>query len=291
MEPNLFEPESEEPASDPLRQALEDAAQSSLEFQEKLNLSKKLEKLLGDLVRFRDRSWLLHIKSACERELEFLKGLRFQSHPSIQVIEDLYRGAQSGAPGVVQALPGDLEHLSKEASLVLDFSRSRHPRYYFGEDGFIEVQVNDRRQTADVGTREGRLASMPADAGAIIQTVKNEEERLFGRNFSGSRFLQDLRTVYLTVVKEKKGLDGDPVPIREIYQLLVKKINSCKNYRKDEFLVDLSTLVTKGPAETKGVRFELQQTKDTTEGLLLLGAAGRGMVNLLLFKKPEVNMP
>jgi len=288
MEPNLFEPESEEPASDPLRQALEDAAQSSLEFQEKLNLSKKLEKLLGDLVRFRDRSWLLHIKSACERELEFLKGLRSQSHPSIQVIEDLYRGAQSGAPGVVQALPGDLERLSKEASLVLDFSRSRHPRYYFGEDGFIEVQVNDRRQTADVGTREGRLALMPADAGAIIETVKAEVERLFRRKFSGGRFLQELRAAHLAVLKGKKGLDGDPVPIREIYQSIARK---SKTYKKDEFLVDLSALVTHGPAEVKGMRFELQQTKDTAEGVLLLGAAGRGMVNLLLFKKPEVNTP
>jgi hypothetical protein len=40
-----------------------------------------------------------------------------------------------------------------------------------------------------------------------------------------------------------------------------------------------------GPAETNGYRFELQQTKDTKEGMLLLGEAGRGMVNLLIFKK------
>lgn len=288
MEPNLFEPKSEEPACDRLRRALEDAAQSSLEFQEKLNLSKKLEKLLGDLVRFRDQSWQLHVKAACERDTEFLKGLRTQGHSAIQIIEDLYREAQTEAVTAVQSLPGELERLSKGEGVALDFSRSRHPRYYFGEDGFIEVQINDKRLTADVGTREGRLVSMPADAGAIIETVKAEAERLFRRKFSGGRFLQELRAAYLAVLKGKKGHDGDPVPIREIYQSIARKN---KAYKKDEFLVDLSTLVMKGPAETKGVRFDLQQTKDTAEGVLLLGAAGRGMVNLLLFRKPEVNIP
>ena len=58
-----------------------------------------------------------------------------------------------------------------------------------------------------------------------------------------------------------------------------------KNYKLDEFLIDLSHLTKHGPAETDGFRFELQQTKDTTEGMLLLGAAGQGMVNLLIFRK------
>jgi hypothetical protein len=111
---------------------------------------------------------------------------------------------------------------------------------------------------------------------------------LFRLKFSGGRFLQELRAAYLAVLKGKKSHDGDPVPIREIYQSIARKNKTSK---KDEFLVDLSTLVMKGPAETKGVRFELQQTKDTAEGVLLLGAAGRGMVNLLLFRKPEVNIP
>ena len=90
-------------------------------------------------------------------------------------------------------------------------------------------------------------------------------------------------------IRAKKAADGDPVPLREAFDLMTRKISSRKGYKSDEFLVDLSKLVLEGPGETKGYRFELQQTKDTKEGMLLLGEAGRGMVNLLSFK--QANTP
>jgi hypothetical protein len=36
---------------------------------------------------------------------------------------------------------------------------------------------------------------------------------------------------------------------------------------------------------SSGEHFDLQQTKDTREGMLLLGTAGTGMVKLIVFKK------
>lgn len=281
MSNDLFDSSSTEPG-DPLKAAADAAIHDVTELQGKLEKARKLQRLLGDLVRYRDNAWPLHIKAACDRECDFLKRLREQSHPAIAPIETLYRDAKVESENAIQELPGQIDCLAKAEGLLLDRLQSRHPRYLFQEDGFIEVRIDDNKRMARISTREVRLADIPADAGAITGTVKTEAERLFGRRFSGSRLLASLRAAYLAMVKTKKLRDGDPIPIREVFAQMAKKT---KNYKKDEFLVDLSKLVNEGPAETKDYRFELQQTKDTTEGMLLLGPAGRGMINLLVFKK------
>lgn len=276
---------------DPLVIAAKDSLAELEALQCRLTEARKISRLLEDLVFFRDRGWFSHIQALCEKEAPILKALRQQEHSAIEPVEQLYRESKAKADRSISNLPADLEKIAKQSNIEIDFSRSRHPKYYFGTDGMIELEINDKKHEARVGTREGSIIRISADVEAIVETVKTEASRLFGRKLPGTRFLTDLRTAYLAVVNTKKGREGDPVPIREVYNSMVTKIKSCKNYKKDEFLVDMSHLVTKGPAETKGVRFELQQTKDTAEGMLLLGAAGRGMVNLLLFKKPESQTP
>lgn len=132
-----------------------------------------------------------------------------------------------------------------------------------------------------------QMTALPADPEAIIDTVATEDKRLFGRKFNGKRFLGDLRAAYLVALTKQSAQDGSPVPIRVVFGCMSGRTKAYKNYKRDEFLVDLSHLTKQGPAETDGFRFELQQTKDTTEGMLLLGAAGQGMVSLLIFKKSE----
>jgi hypothetical protein len=267
---------------DRLQSALDAAAQDVTELQTRLDHAKRVHRLLVDLLHYWERAWTLHLKDACERESDFLEMLRVRSHPAVDAITLLYREAQAQADAVIDALPSEIDHRATVEGLALDRSRSRHPRYFFGESGFIEVRVDDPKRTARIGTREGRLTELPADAGAIVSTVQAEIERLFGRKFSGARFLQDLRAAYLGVVSMKHGQDGDPIPIRAVFAEMAKH---AKHYRKDEFLVDLSRLVTAGPTHTQGYRFELQQTKDTAEGMLLLGTTGRGMINLLHFQR------
>ncbi len=139
--------------------------------------------------------------------------------------------------------------------------------------------MNDNRQMARISTREGRLAEIPADAQAIIAAVQEEVKRLFGRPFKGEKFLKDLRSVYAAMLKKTKSRNDEPVRIRDVFDAMTNR-KPYRKYRKDEFLVDLSRLVEKGPETTEGYRFDLQQTKDTENGMLLLGAAGRGMVDL-----------
>ena len=268
--------------ADPLNAAVEHAAKEAAEQKTRLDELKGVARFLDELRSNRDKGWVLHIKAQCEKDTELLRGLRETGHPCIQLVEDLYKDAKKQASKVITMIPSSIERLGKERQIEID-RKSRNPRYFFGRDGFIEAKVDEQKLTATVSTREGRLATMAADPAAILDVVEVENRRLFGRKFSGTKFLADLRRAYRAAVKGRKDArDGDPIPLREIYGEMAKK---AKGYKRDEFLVDLSTLVEEGPAETAGERFDLQQTKDTKEGLLLLGAAGRGMVNLLVFKK------
>jgi hypothetical protein len=291
MEKDLFKKPAIEEPTDPLAVAASNAMNTVNELQEQLTEAKRLKVLLDSLTAFKARALPLHVKALCEKEKDFLKTLREKHHPAIPAIEELYREMNTRSGNVIREIPGDLEILSKSEGLALDFSRSRHPKYFFESGGFIEVEVQDKKLEAKVSTREGVLAKIPADAAAIIEIVKQEKKRLFDRPFAGSRFLADMRSAYIMAIKSKRAADGDPVPLREVFDLMSRKISTRKGYKSDEFLVDISTLVMEGPRETKGYRFELQQTKNVQEGMLLLGEAGRGMVNLLIFKKTNTNEP
>ena len=258
--------------------------------QTKRNEVRKLKKFLEDLDHYRKKDWSIHIKQHCEKENDFLSGLRKQSHQSIPDVEGLYRDSKTRADSLVKDLPGSIERLAQEAGLLLDLNRSRHPRYYFGNHGFVEVQVNDTRQVARISTREGRLGEIPADAGAIITVVQDEVKRLFERKFSDRQFLKDLYSTYKEVLKKTKAREGDPARLRDVFEAMANR-KRYRKYRRDEFLVDLSWLVEKGLGTTGGYQFDLQQTKDTESGMLLLGAAGQGMVNFLIFKKQGTNTP
>ena len=267
---------------DPLTAAAQAASQEAASLKTKLEEVKALHRFLAELISYRDKGWMLHLKALCDRERDRLKALREAGHPSVEPIEQLYREAQASAKRIPHTMPSDIERLATSGGLTID-RKSRHPRYFFANDGFIEAKIDDQKLSATISTREGKIATMPADPQAVIGSISAESKRLFGRKFSGARFLGDVRKAYLAAVKTRKDArDGEPIPLREVYAEMAKK---AKGYKRDEFLVDLSNLVEQGPAEISGYRFDLQQTKDTQEGILLLGAAGRGMVNLLVFKK------
>ena len=181
------------------------------------------------------------------------------------------------------SLPRDMERIAEQYKLPLARNLSRHPRYQF-RDGFITVDIDDAKRVARIRDYEEKLAEIPPDVGALAELLAREDKRLFGRSFNGPHLLEKLRRQYLAILKKTKMTDGDPVPLRHIARRLSENE---RNFRRDEFVVDLSRLAVEGPAETGGFRFELQQTKDTDQGLLLYGPAGRGMVGLLIFRKVQ----
>lgn len=268
---------------DGLTAAAEAATSAANALAMQLAAERKVANLLIQLKGFRDRDWPLHIKAACEREHTFLAELRQKGHAAIIPLEELFRAVGERAARAIDQLPRDIERLASQAGLPIDAQRTTHPNYFFLRDGFVELRINDRQQTAAIGNREGSRETIPADSGAIIDAITREQARLFGRNVRGDRFLAAVWKSYQKILKTQKKKVGEPVPLRVIYGELAAGKKGGK-YPSDEFLVDLSGLAENGPPAHSGFGFTLQQTKDTKEGFLLLGAAGRGMVNLMTFQ-------
>lgn len=259
---------------------LASAKEHAKALQAEAHAAARVEKVWEGLHSFMVKNWPLHVLDLLDRESLLLKRLRAEGHPAIQAIEEVYHDAKEQADAVKRRYPSYLEEACRSAGLALD-PESRHPTYSL-EQRFFQLKVDERKWTARLSDHEGRLADLPADVGAVAERIVRERERIFGRPFNGPKFLKRLRSQYLAVVKKDKQADGASIPIRHITRRLGKNV---KGFRSDEFLVDLSRLVEQGPMEIDGYRLDLQQTKDTDQGMLLHRVGGCGYIGFVVFRK------
>ena len=246
----------------------------------KLEEATRVENLWNEYLTFVSKGWVMHFLALVEKESAKLKNMRMENHPAVPAIEEAYRIAKEESERIIRRYPAFLEEACREANVSLD-SDSPHPRYTLANK-FFHLEIDDRKKTARLSDHEGRLAELPADVDAVVETILREHKRNFDRPFDGKKFLKRLRMQYKAIVKKQNQQDGASIPIRHITQRLGKNV---KGFRTDEFLVDLSRLAEKGPLEIDGRRLDLQQTKDTNQGMLLHGAAGRGYVGFIVFKE------
>lgn len=239
-----------------------------------------IEKFLERLNSFIQKDWPFHVLDLVDRESTKLKTLRSEGHPAIQAIEKIYRDAKEQADTIKLRYPGLLEEACRKNGLVLD-TDCRHPNYSL-KQWFFQLKVDEKKWIARLYDHEGRLAELPADVDAVAEVLLREQKRLFGRPFDGYKFIKRLLSVYRTVLKEDNRAEGDSIPIRHITRNMGRNV---KGFRTDEFLIDLSRLVERGPTEIDGYRLDLQHTKDTTQGMLLHGSAGRGYIGFVVFRK------
>jgi hypothetical protein len=240
----------------------------------------RTQKVVEGMLSFMEKDWPLHILDLWHRERSVLDALQAEGHPQGHAIEGVYADAKERADAVKRRYPSHLEEACRSAGISLD-PDSRHPTYSTDER-FIQLKVDEQRWTARLADHEGRLAELPADVGAVVEVLQRERQRLFGRRLNGPVFLRRLRAQYLAVAKAENQPDGASIPIRHITRRLGK---NAKGFRSDEFLVDLSRLVEQGPIDIDGYRLDLQQTKDTNQGMLLHGPAGRGYIGFVVFGK------
>ena len=226
------------------------------------------------------KGWVCHIQDHLDKERGRLSQWRIEGHPAIATLERLYREAKSAADKGMVAFPGDLERACKESSLPIDRT-SREPNYTF-QNGFLKLNVDTAKHRAHLEDREAKLATVPADIGAVVEVVRAEYQRLFGRPFDGEKFLRKLRSNYQAVLKKESLGDGEALPIRRITHRLGKNE---KGFHTDEFLIDLSRLAEAGPLEIDGMKLDLQQTKDINQGMLLHGVASQGYIGFIMFRK------
>lgn len=240
----------------------------------------RTERVWAEFEQFLAKGWALHILELLEKEAARLKKMRAENHPAVPFIEESCRLAREGSERILRRYPALLEEACRAAGLVLD-ANSPHPKYSL-ERGFFRLEIDEKKRMARLSDHEGRLAEHPADVQAVVETIQKEHQRIFGRAFNGQQFLKSLRVQYKAVLGKEKQGDGASVPIRHITRRLGKNV---KGFRTDEFLVDLSRLAEKGPLEIDGRRLDLQQTKDTSQGMLLHGAAARGYIGFIVFKE------
>ena len=129
-------------------------------------------------------------------------------------------------------------------------------------------------------SNERKIAEFPADVRSVVERVKKEEQRLFGRHCDVERLLREIRRHYLEALEEHRLPDGSPVELRGLANRLIKEQ---RGYRMDEFIVDLSRLAREGSPEIDGRRLELRSTRDEKKGMLLHDLAGLGYVGSLRF--------
>lgn len=240
----------------------------------------RIERVWEELHFFVVKDWPLHIVDLLDREVALLKALRVDGNSEIQIVQEVYRDAKEQADAVKRRYPSHLQEACRSAGLALD-PESRHPTYSLDHQ-FFQLKVDERKWLTRLSDHEGRLADLPADVDAVVSVLLRERERVFGRPFNGPKFLKLLRSQYLAVAKKDKQPDGASIPIRHITRRLGK---NAKGFRSDEFLVDLSRLVERGPLDIDGYRLDLQQTKDTNQGMLLHGVGGRGYIGFVVFRK------
>jgi hypothetical protein len=264
-------------------QLLSNAAQKAKGLRAEADRATHFQLVWERLSSFLYQGWPLHILALMNKEAPLINEMRAENHPAVSALDKISHIAQEQTEVLLRRFPSYIEEACTKNNLPLD-RESRHPKYKF-ESGFFQLEIDDRKGIARLSDNEGQLDEFPADIAAIIEAVQREHKRVFKRPFDGEKLLKKLRHQYLAVIKQQNKPDGTSIPIRHITRRLGKNE---KGFRTDEFLIDLSRLVEQGPAEIDGYRFDLQQTKDTSQGMLLHGIAGRGYIGFITFRRVSV---
>ncbi|MEA5476734.1 hypothetical protein VB774_03790 [Pseudanabaena galeata UHCC 0370] len=228
--------------------------------------AEKIKKFWEEMDGLLHRGWTLHILAIIQKESALLEELKNINHPSITALEEINKVAKENAEKIKFYLfPNELDKAFNQASLRLD-RNSAHPNYKF-EGGFFELHINEQKRTARLSNYENqKLFEIAADIEAIVEACQREHKRVFDRQFDNKKFLKKLRKIYQAILKEDKLRDGSSVAIRRITTRLGKNE---KGFRTDEFLIELSHLVSQEQLEIDGRKLDCQQIKDIDRGMFL----------------------
>jgi len=228
--------------------------------------AEKIKKFWEELDICLHRGWTLHILGIIEKEAVLVEELKKIQHLSIITLHEINKAARENAEKIkFYHFPNLLDQAFNQANLPLD-RNSAHPNYKF-EGGFFELHINEQKRTARLSNYENtKLFEIAADIEAIVEACQREHKRIFTRQFDSKKFLKKLRKLYLTIIKENKLQDGSSIAIRQVTTRLGKNE---KGFRTDEFLIEISRLVSQKQVEIDGRKLDCQQTKDIKAGMYL----------------------
>lgn len=174
-----------------------------------------------------------------------------------QVVNENFRTLLTVFPGAAKA-----------AGLVID-PTSKHPKYSF-EALLLSVEFDKARLEARITSPGGRRVATSIDVDLVVEHLVSEKERLLNRPFSPDVFGPQLLETFkgAAASADSSGPDG-AVPIKAF----LEHAGTNKDFRVDEFLVDLSRFVR---TETSGVQIKLDHTRDSSRGVQLWQLEDRG---------------
>jgi hypothetical protein len=242
--------------------------------------SRKRHQFLSELNTYLKKDWPQHIIALLNKESQTIKTVNMDNLVLKEALESIRSMAVEKVAILQRRFPAFLDDACKANNLPLD-RESRDPQYTFAK-GFFTLLIDYQKGRARLSDYEGRLHEFPSDIGAVIEHVQNEYKRVFDKTFEGQKFIKKLRTHYLAIIKKEGLADGSELPIRRITTRLGKNE---KGFRTDEFIIQLSRLVAEGPVEIDNRRVDLQQTRDSQQGIYLHGLAGRGYIGYITFKE------
>jgi hypothetical protein len=236
------------------------------------------EVLRGHLSRAELGSVLIHL----EQNRDLVRSLREQGDPMSATIDSLTEDARGKVTDSVRVLGRSFPEAARNAGLVIDPS-SRHPRYTF-QDGYVRLELDEKRLTARLSTREGEDRQYGLDLDLIVRVLKKEISGLFDRELKPEPFLKSLRTAYSAALRAEGLPEGTEVPIRRVLHRLAKNLN---RFSADEFNVDLARAVQSGQTSIDDYKLHLNHTRNTRQGMLLHGLEQGGYVGFISFKREE----
>ena len=266
------------------KQSVIDSVEQAQKKKNEYDRAVHIQKLMEAIANYSQNGWVLHLLATLDKEKKFIESLRSEMHPILSLIDQVEENARVNSQELFSSFPAYMEKSCISHNYIFDRD-SRHPKYKF-DDGFFTVEVDKIKRIARITNDEikGKLAELSADPDAILVAVKKEHDRVFERNFEANIFLKELRQAYLATTKKNKRKDGDSIPIREV----VKQFSEGrKNFRSDEFLIDLSRLLKENLIKIDNRQLQLQQSRRDDEGSAMLLHDGRGYVGFVMFK--EIN--
>lgn len=204
------------------------------------------------------------------------------SHAHRGVAEQLRAVLEAKAREATARFGKDFPSLARSHALEIDRT-SRHPKYTLMQ-GFVRVDVDERRRVVTIRPRDGAATRIGADAALVAERVAAEIRRITDRPLDADGLARSLHTAYVAVLRAEGRPEGEEVPLRRVTARLAKNLN---RFAGDEFNYDLARLVHLGKTVVDGKRLHLNHTRNTRQGLLLHGMEEGGYVGFLSFKRED----
>jgi len=164
--------------------------------------------LVGHLAKGELGSILLHL----ERHRDYVRSLRADDDPISAELESLQNESHAAVVATAKTLGRTFPEAAREAGLVID-SSSRHPRYTF-RNGFVRIELDEKRLVAKLQSREGEEREYGLDLELIVGVLRDEISRLFEREFKPEPFLRSLHTAYSAALRAEDLAEGETDRLR-----------------------------------------------------------------------------